>query len=114
MIESVRENKQDDSKEQIQINNKKQQETIDSLKQEIIYLKEQIKINNEKQQEKPINNNLTTIQQPECKVFSTCNNDLTIISNILKEPTINNKESLISDILNKSLISNILNQPIII
>ena len=42
MIESVRENKQDeqqeiidDLKKQIQINNKKQQETIDRLKEEI-------------------------------------------------------------------------------
>ena len=38
------------------------------------------------------------------------NNNLTMISNILKEPTINNKEYLISDILNKSMISNILKQ----
>ena len=35
-----------------------------------------------------------------------------MISSILKEPAINNKESLISDILNESVISNILNQPI--
>ena len=35
-----------------------------------------------------------------------------MISNILKEPTINNKEYLISDVLNKSMISTIFNQQI--
>ena len=48
----------------------------------MINLKEQI--NNKKQ---PINNNSTTIQQPEC------NNSLKVISNILQELTINNRIS---------------------
>ena len=55
-----------DLKEQIKINNKKQQETIDSLKQEIAKLKEQIKINKKQQH-------------------------FTLITNILKKPTINNR-----------------------
>ena len=66
MIESVRENKQDeqqeiidDLKKQIQINNKKQQETIDRLKEEMINLKEQLKINNKNNK----NNLLIIIQQ---------------------------------------------------
>ena len=44
----------------------------------MIDLKEQIKIGNK--------------EQP------TTNNNLTLITNILKEPTVNNKESLINDI----------------
>ena len=67
----------------------------------MVNLKERVKINNS-----------TTIQQPECNVSSTSNNHLTMISNILEEPTMNNKELLIRDILNKSWIRNILNQPI--
>ena len=39
-------------------------------------------------------------------------NDLIMINKSLKEPTMNNKQSLISDILNKSMISDIMNQPI--
>ena len=36
--------------------------------------------------------------------------ELLMISNILKEPTMNNKKSLIRDILNKSIINEIINQ----
>ena len=55
---------------------------------------------------KPINNEETTNNE------QLMNNNLTMIINILKEPTTNNKEYLISDVLNKSMISNILNQSI--
>ena len=70
----------------------KKQETIDSLKQETINLKEPI-------------NNLTRKNNEE-----PMDDKLMMVSNILKEPTMNNKKSLISDILNKSIINDIINQ----
>ena len=72
-----------------------------------------LKINNKTtiKNNEPINyltiNNKTTINNKE-----PIGNDLIMISNILKEPTMNNKGSLIRDILNKSMISDIMNQPI--
>ena len=39
-------------------------------------------------------------------------NDLKMISNILKELTMNNKQSLIREIMDKTMISGIMNQPI--
>ena len=66
-------------------------------------------INNSTINNEPINNstinNETTSNNEE-----PMDNDLIMISNILKEPTMNNKQSLISVILNKSMISDIMNQ----
>ena len=61
----------------------------------MVNLKEQIKINNEEQS----TNNLTIIQKPTTK------NNLALINNILKEPTINNnlKDFLINDIFEWNL-----------
>ena len=39
-------------------------------------------------------------------------NDLKMISNTLKELTMNNKQSLIREIMDKTMISGIMNQPI--
>ena len=131
MIESAKENKQDNEqetidclkeeilnnnkklqetidclKEQIKVNNKKQQETTESSKQEMITLKESV--NNEKQ---PITNNLTINNENE----EPLDEELIMISNILKEPRMNKslimnesidddlKELLINDTLKCSM-----------
>ena len=140
MIESAKENKQDNQqetidclkeeilnnnkklqetidclKEQIKVNNKKQQETTESSKQEMITLKESV--NNEKQ---PITNNLTINNENE----EPLDEELIMISNILKEPRMNKslimnesidddlKELLINDTLKCSMRHKILTQPI--
>ena len=81
----------------MKINNKKQHETIESLKQEMITLKESV--NNEKQ---PIPNNLTINNDNE----ELLDEELIMISNILKEPIMN--KSLIRDIMDKSMINDII------
>ena len=132
MIENVRENKQDKKlekidclkeemldnnkkqqktidnlKEQIKANNKKQQETIDSLKQEMIKLKE--RVNNEKQ---PTTSNSTINDKITINDEEPMEEELMMISNTWKEPTMNNKKSLIRDIMDKSMINDIIDQPI--
>ena len=74
--------------------------------------------------EKPDDTDKRTIKNNEPINNSTINNKATInneepmdnglimISNILKEPAMNNKESFIRDIMDKTMISNIMNQPI--
>ena len=81
----------------MKINNKKQHETIESLKQEMITLKESV--NNEKQ---PIPNNLTINNDNE----ELLDEELIMISNVLKEPIMN--KSLIRDIMDKSMINDII------
>ena len=44
---------------------------------------------------------MTNLKEQINKKQPTTNNNLTMISKILKEPTMNNKELLIRDILNK-------------
>ena len=54
-----------------------------------------------------VNNNSTTINNEEL-----IDNDLIMISNILSDSTMNNKESLIRDIVDKSMIIDIMNEQI--
>ena len=93
--------KQQETIDCLKDNNKKQQEVIDSLKQEMINLKEK---NNKNQQEQTKINNSTVNNDDK----EPLDEELLLISNIWNDPTMNNKNSLIRDILDKSIINDIM------
>ena len=70
------------------VNSKQQQETIDCLIEEIINLKEQTKINNS-----TINNEISINNE------EALDEELLMISDIWEDSTMNNKNSLIRDIM---------------
>ena len=95
------------------INNKKQQETINCLKQEMIDLKEEINKNqqetiNSLKQEMIDLNEQTEINNSTINDEEPLDEQLLMISNIWNDSAMNNKNYLIRDILDKSIINDIM------